>query len=568
MDNTIPTHFVRKIIDDDLRQGRYPEGIHTRFPPEPNGFLHIGHAKAICLNFGMAAEYRGKCNLRFDDTNPEKEDMKYVEAIREDVRWLGFDWEDRLFFASDYFARLFGFAIELIEQGKAYVDSMSAEQIREYRGTLTEPGTDSPWRDRPVAESLDLFHRMKAGEFADGELVLRAKIDMKAANLNLRDPVVYRIRRTSHYRTGDDWCIYPMYDFTQCLSDALEHVTHSLCSLEFEDHRPLYDWFIDNLDTPSRPRQYEFARLNLEYTVLSKRRLIELVEDGHVSGWDDPRMPTLSGLRRRGFTPKSIREFCERIGLTKNDTWIDAGVLEHVIRDELGADAPRRMAVLRPLKVVIDNYPDDQEEMLDAANHPQHPSMGTRQVPFGNTLYIERDDFMEDAPKKFFRLTPGREVRLRYAYFITCNEVIKDEQTGAVLELRCSYDPATRGGNAPDGRKVKGTLHWVSAGHARPAQVRLYDRLFSVANPDRGERDWKSCINPASLETLDDCLIEPDLAQAEPEERFQFERLGYFCVDKEDSQPGKPVFNRIVTLRDTWAKITAAGSSPSRQESR
>ena len=568
MENTAPTHFIRKIIDDDLRQGRYPEGIHTRFPPEPNGFLHIGHAKAICLNFGMAAEYRGKCNLRFDDTNPEKEDMKYVEAIREDVRWLGFDWEDRLFFASDYFAPLFEFAIELIEQGKAYVDSMSAEQIREYRGTLTEPGTDSPWRDRPVAESLDLFHRMKAGEFADGELVLRAKIDMKAANLNLRDPVIYRIRRTSHYRTGDDWCIYPMYDFTQCLSDALEHVTHSLCSLEFEDHRPLYDWFIDNLDTPSRPRQYEFARLNLEYTVLSKRRLIELVEDGHVSGWDDPRMPTLSGLRRRGFTPKSIREFCERIGLTKNDTWIDASVLEHVIRDELGADAPRRMAVLRPLKVVIDNYPDDKEEMLDAANHPQDPSMGARQVPFGKTLYIERDDFMEDAPKKFFRLAPGREVRLRYAYFITCNEVIRDERTGEVVELRCSYDPATRGGNAPDGRKVKGTIHWVSARHARPAQVRLYDRLFSVANPDRGDQDWKSCINPDSLETLDDCLIEPDLAQAEPEERFQFERLGYFCVDKEDSQPGKPVFNRIVTLRDTWAKITAAGSSPSRQESR
>ena len=568
MENTAPTHFVRKIIDDDLRQGRYPEGIHTRFPPEPNGFLHIGHAKAICLNFGMAAEYRGKCNLRFDDTNPEKEDMKYVEAIQDDVRWLGFDWEDRLFFASDYFARLFEFAVELIEQGKAYVDSMSAEQIREYRGTLTEPGTDSPWRDRPVAENLDLFHRMKAGEFADGELVLRAKIDMAAANLNLRDPVIYRIRRTSHYRTGDDWCIYPMYDFTQCLSDALEHVTHSLCSLEFEDHRPLYDWFIDNLDTPSRPRQYEFARLNLEYTVLSKRKLIELVEDGHVCGWDDPRMPTLSGLRRRGFTPGSIREFCERIGLTRNDTWIDAGVLEHVIRDELGADAPRRMAVLRPLKVVIDNYPDDKEEMLDAANHPQDPSMGARQVPFGKTLYIERDDFMEDAPKKFFRLAPGREVRLRYAYFITCKEVIKDARTGEVVELRCSYDPATRGGNAPDGRKVKGTIHWVSARHARPAQVRLYDRLFSVANPDRGERDWKSCINPASLETLDDCLIEPDLAQAEPEERFQFERLGYFCVDKEDSQPGKPVFNRIVTLRDTWAKITAAGSSPSRQESR
>ena len=567
MDNTTPTHFVRKIIDDDIRQGRCPDGIHTRFPPEPNGFLHIGHAKAICLNFGMAAEYRGKCNLRFDDTNPEKEDMKYVEAIQDDVRWLGFDWEDRLFFASDYFARLFEFAVELIEQGKAYVDSMSAEQIREYRGTLTEPGTDSPWRNRPVAENLDLFHRMRAGEFADGELVLRVKIDMAAANLNMRDPVIYRIRRTSHYRTGDDWCIYPMYDFTQCLSDALEHVTHSLCSLEFEDHRPLYDWFIDNLDTPSRPRQYEFARLNLEYTVLSKRRLIELVEDGHVDGWDDPRMPTLSGLRRRGFTPKSIRQFCERIGLTKNDTWIDAGVLEHVIRDELGADAPRRMAVLRPLKVVIDNYPDDKEEMLDAANHPQDPSMGTRKVPFGKVLYVERDDFMEDAPKKFFRLAPGREVRLRYAYFITCNEVVKDEETGAVIELRCSYDPATRGGSAPDGRKVKGTIHWLSARHARPAQVRLYDRLFSAANPDRGDQDWKSCINPDSLETLDGCLIEPDLAQAEPEQRFQFERLGYFCADMKDWQPDNPVFNRIVTLRDTWAKITAAGSSPRRQGS-
>ena len=553
------SHFIRKIIEADIAQGRCPAGIHTRFPPEPNGYLHIGHAKAICLNFGMAAEYRGKCNLRFDDTNPEKEDMKYVDAIKEDVRWLGFDWEDRLFFASDYFARLFEFALELIRQGKAYVDGMSAEQIREYRGTLTEPGTDSPYRNRPVEESLDLFQRMKAGEFADGELVLRAKIDMRAPNLNLRDPVIYRIRRRSHYRTGADWCIYPMYDFTQCLSDALEGVTHSLCSLEFEDHRPLYDWFIDNLDTPSRPRQYEFARLNLEYTVLSKRRLIELVEDGHVSGWDDPRMPTLSGLRRRGFTPASIREFCERIGLTKNDTWIDAGVLEHTIRDELGAEAPRRMAVLRPLKVVIENYPDEQEELLEAANHPQNPDMGTRKVPFGKVIYIEQDDFMEDAPRKFFRLAPGREVRLRYAYFITCNEVIKDEQTGAVVELRCSYDPATRGGNAPDGRKVKGTLHWVSARHAQPAQIRLYDRLFSAANPDRGDRgdgDWKSCLNPASLETLHDCLIEPDLAQAQAEQRFQFERLGYFCADKEDSKPGQPVFNRIVTLRDTWAKLS------------
>ena len=556
MENSTPTHFIRKIIDDDLAQGRCPEGIHTRFPPEPNGFLHIGHAKAICLNFGMAAEYRGKCNLRFDDTNPEKEDMKYVEAIKEDVRWLGFDWEDRLFFASDYFQQLFHYAVELIRQGKAYVDSMSADRIREYRGTLTRAGTDSPYRNRPIAENLELFEKMKAGEFADGEHVLRAKIDMQAANLNMRDPIIYRIRRSRHYRTGDDWCIYPMYDFTQCLSDALEHVSHSLCSLEFEDHRPLYDWFIDNLDTPARPRQYEFARLNLEYTVLSKRRLIELVEDGCVDGWDDPRMPTLSGLRRRGFTPKSIRDFCELIGLTKSDTYIDAGVLEHVIRDELGAAAPRRMAVLRPLKVVIDNYPDAEEELLDAANHPQDPAMGVRQVPFSKVLYIEQDDFMEDAPGKFFRLAPGREVRLRYAYFITCNKVIKDEQTGAVLELHCSYDPATRGGNAPDGRKVKGTIHWVSAKHARPAQIRLYDRLFSVANPDRGKQDWKSYINPASLETLTRCLIEPDLAQAQPEQRFQFERLGYFCAGREDWSPDKPVFNRIVTLRDSWAKIS------------
>ena len=555
MEHSPSTHFIRKIIDDDLARGRYPEGIHTRFPPEPNGFLHIGHAKAICLNFGMAAEYRGKCNLRFDDTNPEKEDMKYVEAIQADVRWLGFDWEDRLFFASDYFARLFRFAVELIEQGKAYVDSLSADRIREYRGTLTQPGTDSPYRNRPVAENLDLFHRMKDGEYADGEHVLRAKIDMQAANLNMRDPVIYRIRRARHYRTGDSWCIYPMYDFTQCLSDALEHVTHSLCSLEFEDHRPLYDWFIGNLDTPSRPRQYEFARLNLEYTVLSKRKLIELVDDGHVDGWDDPRMPTLSGLRRRGFTPGSIREFCELIGLTKSDTYIDAGVLEHVIRNELGVAAPRRMAVLRPLKVVIDNYPDDKEEWLDAANHPQDPARGTRQVPFGKVLYIEQDDFMEDAPRKFFRLAPGREVRLRYAYFITCNEVVKDEQTGAVLELHCSYDPATRGGNAPDGRKVKGTIHWVSAKHGRTAEIRLYDRLFSIANPDRGDQDWKTYINPASLETLGRCLVEPDLAQAQAEERFQFERLGYFCADRADWEPDKPVFNRIVTLRDSWAKI-------------
>ena len=555
MQNSAPPNFIRKIIDDDLDQGRCREGIHTRFPPEPNGYLHIGHAKAICLNFGIAAEYEGKCNLRFDDTNPEKEEMKYVESIREDIRWLGFDWEDRLFYASDYFDRLFQYAVDLITQGKAYVDSLSAEQIRQYRGALTEPGKDSPYRNRSIEENLDLFHKMKAGEFDDGAHVLRAKIDMGAANLNMRDPVIYRIRRAAHYRTGAKWRIYPMYDFTQCLSDAVEHVTHSLCSLEFEDHRPLYDWFIDNLDTPSRPRQYEFARLNLEYTVLSKRKLIELVEDKRVDGWDDPRMPTISGLRRRGFTPESIRDFCERIGLTKSDTYIDMGVLEHVIRDELGAAAPRRMAVLRPLKVVIDNYPDAEEELLDAANHPQDPTMGARQIPFSKVIYIEKDDFMEDAPKKFFRLSPGREVRLRYAYFITCNEVIKDEKTGEALELRCSYDPATRGGKAPDGRKVKGTIHWVSARHAVPAAVRLYDRLFSVANPERAGADWKSYINPDSMEILTRCFVEPGLAKASPGARFQFERLGYFCADEKDWRPDKPVFNRIVTLRDTWEKI-------------
>ena len=556
MENSAPTNFIRKIIDDDLDSGRCAAGIRTRFPPEPNGFLHVGHARAICLNFGLAAEYGGQCNLRFDDTNPEKEDLKYVDAIREDVRWLGFDWKDRLFFASDYFDRLHDFAVELIEQGKAYVDSMDAAQIRAYRGTLTEPGRDSPYRNRPPEENLDLFARMKAGEFADGEHVLRAKIDMRAANLNLRDPVLYRIRHRSHYRTGDVWRIYPMYDFTHCLSDALEGVTHSLCSLEFEDHRALYDWFIDNLDTPARPRQYEFARLKLEYTVLSKRKLIELVEAGHVDGWDDPRMPTLSGLRRRGYTPQSIRHFCARIGLTRSDASIDAGVLEQAVRDELGTQAPRRMAVLRPLKVVIDNYPDDQEELLEAANHPQDPAMGIRQIPFGKVIYIEQDDFMEDAPKKFFRLAPGREVRLRYAYYITCNRVVKDAQTGAVTALHCSYDPATRGGSAPDGRKVKGTLHWVSAQHGHAAEVRLYDRLFSVANPERGERDWKAHLNPGAKETLGPCFVEPDLATTAPGERFQFERLGYFCADREDWRPERPVFNRIVTLRDTWAKLS------------
>ena len=555
-------NFIRKIVEEDLAQGRCQEAVRTRFPPEPNGYLHIGHAKAICLNFGIAEEYGGKCNLRFDDTNPEKEEQKYAAAIQEDVRWLGFDWEDRLFHASDYFESLFQYAVELIKMGRAYVDSLSMEAIRARRGTLTEPGQDSPHRNRPVEESLDLFHRMKAGEFDEGDHVLRAKIDMGSPNLNMRDPVLYRIREADHYRTGAAWRIYPMYDFTHCLSDAIEGVTHSLCSLEFEDHRPLYDWFIDNLAPPARPRQYEFARLNLEHTVLSKRKLLELVRERRVKGWDDPRMPTLSGLRRRGFTPRSIREFCERIGVTKSDAYIDMAALEHVIREELDANAPRRMAVLRPLKVVIDNYPEDKEELLDAANHPQNSGLGSRQVPFAKALYIERDDFMEEPPRKFFRLAPGREVRLRYAYFITCNEVVKDADTGEVIELRCSYDPATRGGNAPDGRKVKGTLHWVSAKHALRAEVRLYDRLFSAANPERDGDDWKAWLNPASEETLTNCFVEPGLAEIAAEARFQFERLGYFCADRKDWRPEAPVFNRIVPLRDAWAKLRKTELAP------
>ena len=555
-------NFIRKIVEEDLAQGRCQEIVRTRFPPEPNGYLHIGHAKAICLNFGIAEEYGGKCNLRFDDTNPEKEEQKYAAAIQEDVRWLGFDWEDRLFHASDYFEALFQYAVELIKMGRAYVDSLSMEAIRARRGTLTEPGQDSPHRNRPVEESLELFHRMKAGEFDEGDHVLRAKIDMGSPNLNMRDPVLYRIREADHYRTGAAWRIYPMYDFTHCLSDAIEGVTHSLCSLEFEDHRPLYDWFIDNLAPPARPRQYEFARLNLEHTVLSKRKLLELVRERRVKGWDDPRMPTLSGLRRRGFTPRSIREFCERIGVTKSDAYIDMAALEHVIREELDANAPRRMAVLRPLKVVIDNYPEDEEELLDAANHPQNSGLGSRQVPFAKALYIERDDFMEEPPRKFFRLAPGREVRLRYAYFITCNEVVKDADTGEVIELRCSYDPATRGGNAPDGRKVKGTLHWVSAKHALRAEVRLYDRLFSAANPERDGDDWKAWLNPASEETLTNCFVEPGLAEVAAEARFQFERLGYFCADRKDWRPEAPVFNRIVPLRDAWAKLRKTEPAP------
>ena len=552
-ENNIPSNFIRKIITADLEAGKNDGRVHTRFPPEPNGYLHIGHAKSICLNFGSANEFNGKCNLRFDDTNPEKEDVEYVDSIKEDVRWLGFDWEEREFFASDYFEQLYQYAVSLIEQGKAYVDSLNAEEIREHRGTLTEAGKDSPYRVRSVEENLSLFEDMRAGKFEEGECVLRAKIDMASPNLNMRDPVIYRIKKATHHRTGDAWCIYPMYDFTHCLSDAQEHITHSLCTLEFEDHRALYDWVIDNLDTPARPHQYEFARLNLGYTVLSKRKLLQLVNEKHVDGWDDPRMPTISGIRRRGYTPAAIRDFCERIGITKSDTRIDIGVLENCLREDLDGSAPRAMAVLRPLRVVIDNFPEGEEDWLGAANHPQKPEMGSRQVPFSRVIYIEQDDFMEDAPKKFFRLAPGREVRLRYAYFITCNEVIKND-AGEVVELRCSYDPETRGGNAPDGRKVKGTIHWVSEAHALKAEVRLYDRLYNVENPD-AEEDSFACLNPDSVEVLDDALLEPDLKKASPEDRFQFERLGYFCADAKDWSEDRPVFNRAVTLRDTWAKI-------------
>ncbi len=551
-----PVDFIRSIIEEDLASGKHHGRVATRFPPEPNGYLHIGHAKSICLNFGVALERGGTCNLRFDDTNPTKEDVEYVEAIKEDVAWLGFKWDD-LFFASDYFEQLYAFAVRLIERDKAYVDSLSADEIRAYRGTLTEPGKNSPFRDRPVAESLDLFARMRAGEFEDGAHVLRAKIDMASPNLNMRDPTLYRIRHASHHRTGSAWCIYPMYDFAHPLSDALERITHSLCTLEFEDHRPLYDWLVENLVEHDRPQQIEFARLNLNYTVMSKRKLLQLVQQRHVSGWDDPRMPTISGLRRRGYTPESIRDFCARIGVAKKENVIDVAQLEHSVRDDLNRRAPRVMAVLRPLKVVITNYPEDQVEEVDVINNPEDPSAGYRKVPFSRELYIERDDFREDPPKKFFRLAPGREVRLRCAYFLTCHEVIKDG-SGEVVELRCTYDPATRGGDAPDGRRVKATLHWVSAAHALPAEVRLYDRLFTVDDPEREEgRPFTDYLNPASLEVLTDCKVEPSLAAATVSSRFQFERLGYFCVDP-DSTPGALVFNRTVSLRDAWAKIETA----------
>jgi glutaminyl-tRNA synthetase len=554
-----PPNFIKYIIDQDLKAGKNDKRVHTRFPPEPNGYLHIGHAKSICLNFGLAEEYGGRCNLRFDDTDPSKEKVEYVESIKRDVRWLGFDWEDREYYASDYFEQLFEYAVQLIKKGKAYVDSLNSDQVQEYRGTLTEPGKNSPYRERSVEENLNLFERMRTGESEEGDHVLRAKIDMASPNMLMRDPTLYRIKKVPHYRTAGMWVIYPMYDFTHCLSDSIEGITHSICTLEFEINRELYDWVLNELEV-YHPQQIEFARLNLSHTVLSKRKLIQLVEEGHVDGWDDPRMPTISGLRRRGYTPESIRNFCDRIGVAKADSMVDMALLEYCIREDLNKKAPRAMGVLRPLKVIIDNYPPGQVEQLDAINNPEDPKMGTRKVPFSRELYIEQDDFMENPPKKFFRLAPGREVRLRYAYFITCVDVAKDPKTGKVLELHCTYDPQTRGGDAPDGRKVKGTLHWVAAPQAVLAEVRLYDHLFVKENPNEGEegKDFSNYINPNSLEILKNCLIEPSLSNAEPESRYQFERLGYFCVDAKDSKQGALVFNRTVSLRDTWAKILKA----------
>ena len=552
--------FIREIVEADVASGKHRGRVATRFPPEPNGYLHIGHAKAICLNFGIAAEYRGICNLRFDDTNPVKEDVEYVESIKEDVRWLGFDWGDRLYFASDYFEEFYRYAVKLIEKGKAYVDSLGAGELREYRGTLTEGGRESPFRNRSVEENLDLFRRMRAGEFEDGAHVLRAKIDMASGNVNLRDPTLYRIRKAPHHRTGDSWVIYPMYDYAHPLSDAIEEITHSLCTLEYEDHRPLYDWVVEETGTPFRPRQIEFARLKLSYTVLSKRRLLRLVREGFVSGWDDPRMPTLSGMRRRGYTPEAIRTFCDRIGLAKRDSLVDVAQLEHAVREDLNARAPRVMAVLDPLRVVIENYPEGQAEEIEAVNNPEDEAAGTRKVPFSRVVYVEREDFRQDPPKKFFRLAPGREVRLRYAYLVTCTSVVKDE-SGNVIELRCTYDPATRGGSPPDGRKVKATLHWVSAAHAREAEVRLYDRLFTRENPDDVEEgeDFTASINPDSLNVVSGAKVEPSLESATASRAgsvYQFERQGYFAVDP-GSAPGRLVFNRTVSLKDAWARIEA-----------
>ncbi len=553
-----PSDFIREIVRADLEAGRH-ETVVMRFPPEPNGYLHIGHAKSICLNFGVAEAFGGRCNLRFDDTNPVKEEHEFIEAIERDVRWLGFDWGERAYFASDYFGQLYEWALHLIREGDAYVDDLSGEQIREYRGTLTEPGRNSPYRDRPVAESLDLFQRMRAGEFAEGARVVRAKIDMSSGNINLRDPVLYRIRYARHPRTGEAWCIYPTYDFAHGQSDAIEHVTHSLCTLEFEDHRPLYDWLIEHLPVPSRPRQYEFARLNLSHTVLSKRRLVQLVREGHVRGWDDPRMPTLAGLRRRGIPPAAIRDFIARVGIARSDNLVEVALLEHCVRELLNRTAPRRMAVLRPLKIVLTNYPEDRTEQFEAINNPEDPAAGTRPVAFARELWIERDDFMEAPPKKFFRLAPGREVRLRYAYLITCQEVIKGA-AGEVVELRCTYDPLTRGGDTPDGRKVKATLHWVAAAHSLAAEVRLYEHLFT--RPDPGaDGNFLDDLNPASLQVLSGCRVEPALAGAGPGAPLQFERQGYFCLDPETA-PDRLVFNRTVGLRDSWARIQQKGAGP------
>ncbi len=554
MNDTASLDFIRTIITEDRTAGKNQGRVVTRFPPEPNGYLHIGHAKSICLNFGVAREFNGRCNLRFDDTNPTKEEVEYVDAIQDDVRWLGFEW-DNLHFASDYFEQLYEFAVHLIRAGMAYVDSLTADQIRQYRGTLTEPGKESPFRSRTADENLDMFARMRAGEFEDGAHVLRAKIDMASPNINMRDPVLYRIRRAHHHRTGDAWCIYPMYDFAHPPSDALECITHSLCTLEFEDHRPLYDWLVENLPVPSRPRQIEFARLNLTYTLMSKRRLLELVQEGHVAGWDDPRMPTIVGMRRRGYTPEALRTFCDRIGVAKRENVVDVALLEHAVREDLNKRAPRLMGVLDPLRVVIENYPADQVEEFEIVNNPEDPAAGSRRVPFARDLFIEREDFMEDPPKKFFRLAPGREVRLRGAYLITCTDVVKDD-AGRLTELKCRYDPATRGGDAPDGRKVKSTLHWVAANTAIDAEVRLYDRLFTSENPG-AKGDFRNDLNPASLEVRT-AKLEPSAASAGAGERFQFERLGYFCVDP-DSRDGRLVFNRTVTLKDTWARIAARG---------
>lgn len=554
----IGSNFIHDIIDEYIEANGGSAEIHTRFPPEPNGYLHIGHAKAICIDFGTAEKYGGKCNLRFDDTNPSKEDVEYVESIKEDVQWLGFHW-DGLYYASDYFEIMYDCAVKLVKKGLAFVCDLSAEETKEYRGTLTEPGKESPYRNRSVEENLDLFERMRNGEFPDGSRVLRAKIDMSSPNMNMRDPVIYRILRATHHRTGDKWCIYPMYDFAHPIEDAVEGITHSLCSLEFEDHRPLYDWVVDNAGLDAKPRQIEFARLNLSYTLMSKRKLLQLVNEGIVDGWNDPRMPTLSGLRRRGYTPDSIRNFCDKIGVAKTNSIVDHAFLEHCIRDDLNFSAERVMAVLRPLKVVIDNYPDDKVEWFDVENNPENPEMGTRKVPFSKVIYIEQEDFMENPPKKFFRLAPGREVRLKNAYFIKCENVVKDDATGEIIELHCTYDPETMGGSAPDGRKVKGTLHWVSAAHAVDAEVRLYDHLFTVPNPgdDSEGNDYTSYLNPNSIEVLKSCKVEPSLATEAPGSRFQFLRMGYFCIDTVDTKENHLVFNRIVSLKDTWAKITA-----------